>query len=104
MPNLYTVLKIANYFECSLNFLMGLDEDNKKIVNNVDISKFYPRYSELLKEENLSHFALSKIIKTNTSSLIYWKNGKTPKMDSLIKIANYFDVSLDYLVGRSDKK
>lgn len=32
-----------------------------------------------------------------------WEYGKTkPAFDSLIALADYFDVSLDYLVGRSD--
>jgi len=105
LPSLSTAVKIANYFNCSLNYLMGLDElENKNLLKNFDITKFYPRYNSLLKEENISHFTLSKKIKLNTSSLIYWKCGKVPKMDSLIKIANYFDVSIDYLVGRSDRQ
>ena len=29
----------------------------------------------------------------------YWKNGNVPKQDTLIKIANYFGVSVDYLLG-----
>lgn len=32
-----------------------------------------------------------------------WEYGKTkPGFDSLLALADYFDVSLDYLVGRSD--
>ena len=34
---------------------------------------------------------------------MYEKNDSKPSFDVLIKIADYFDVSLDYLVGRSDK-
>ncbi len=32
----------------------------------------------------------------------YEKGNAEPKMKYLIEIADYFDVSLDYLVGRSD--
>jgi transcriptional regulator with XRE-family HTH domain len=29
---------------------------------------------------------------------------REPKLEILLKIADYFDVSLDYLVGRTDNK
>lgn len=29
---------------------------------------------------------------------------REPRLEILLKIAEYFDVSLDYLVGRTDKK
>ena len=32
------------------------------------------------------------------------KEGKSPSCNNLIKLADYFNVSIDYLVGRSDKK
>ena len=34
----------------------------------------------------------------------YWKNGNVPKQDTLIKIANYFNVSVDYLLGNEKQK
>ncbi len=39
-----------------------------------------------------------------TKSLIYdlEKRNKTPSSDKIERIADYFDVSLDYLVGRTD--
>ncbi len=37
------------------------------------------------------------------SSMSQWKKGKgKPGMDSIIKIANFFDVSSDYILGLSD--
>jgi transcriptional regulator with XRE-family HTH domain len=32
----------------------------------------------------------------------YEKNERLPSYEVLLKLADYFDVSLDYLVGRSD--
>ena len=34
----------------------------------------------------------------------YELNTREPKLDILIRIANLFDVSIDYLVGRTDNK
>ena len=104
LPTVKIATVIANYFGCSLNFLMGLESDIDKIKykKDFDISKFYPRYINLLESKNLKHFSLCKKIDLNVSSLLNWKSGKTPKMEPLIKIAKYFDCSIDYLVGRSD--
>ena len=45
-----------------------------------------------------SHFNISK------QSAQKWEAGiNLPTSEKLIEIADYFDVSLDYLVGRSDK-
>lgn len=104
LPNLENAIKLATYFDCSLQFLFGLEEyRTHEEYKECDVSKFYPRYESLLKKNNISHYALSREIGINNSSLLFWKRGKTPKMDSLIKIAEYFDVSIDYLVGRSDR-
>lgn len=62
--------------------------------------------------ERLKELRLSKHIKqTEMANIIsisyrtyqdYEYNKCTPKLDKLIFIADYFNVSLDYLVGRTD--
>ena len=36
----------------------------------------------------------------STATATHWKNGSIPKGDALLKIADHFNVSLDYLLGR----
>ena len=39
------------------------------------------------------------------ASLSRYEHGRRePKLDTLVKIANYFDCSVDYLLGRTDQK
>jgi transcriptional regulator with XRE-family HTH domain len=42
--------------------------------------------------------------KLNISSGVVtkWKNGSTPNVDALIKLSNYYCVSIDYLLGRTN--
>jgi transcriptional regulator with XRE-family HTH domain len=67
------------------------------------MSTFSERLIQLRKGKGLSQIALSKEI--GVSSRVYqtYEYGKTePGMSNLISIANFFDVSLDYLTGRTD--
>lgn len=60
--------------------------------------------AELRQNSNLTQKELAKIL--NITDKAYWsyESGRTePNIDTLIKIADYFDVSLDYLCGRQNK-
>jgi predicted RNA binding protein YcfA (HicA-like mRNA interferase family) len=39
----------------------------------------------------------------STATATHWKNGTMPKGDVLLNIANLFDCSVDYLLGRADE-
>ena len=102
LPDVKYAVVLANALDCSLNYLMGLDTDPKAVEfkNSYDISLFSDRYDNLLKENKVSHYKLCKEKGLNYSSHYAWKRGSIPNMHSLIIIATYFDVSIDYLVGR----
>lgn len=63
----------------------------------------YEIFDNLLKEQGVTAYRISKETGIATATLSDWKNGRsTPKQDKLQKIADYFAVSLDYLVGKTD--
>lgn len=47
---------------------------------------------------------IAKEIGLPSSSVTNWKQGKTPRAETIKKIADYFNVSVDYLTGNSDIK
>ncbi len=58
---------------------------------------------DLRKTNNLSLVALGDILGISNQAVSLLEKGKrSPSFEILIAIADYFDVSLDYLVGRSD--
>lgn len=58
----------------------------------------------LLKERGKSE-ELSKNTGISTGNISDWKSGRSkPGMESLIKIANYFECSVDYLLDRTDER
>lgn len=63
----------------------------------------YERIQELSKERGLSVRELGRKLEIGETTIYKWKT-QTPKLDVLEKVADYFDVSVDYLVGRTDKK
>lgn len=61
----------------------------------------YEIFEQLLRKHNLSAYKVSKLTGVTQSTLSDWKRGRsTPKTDTLQKLADYFDVSVDYLMGR----
>lgn len=58
----------------------------------------------LVKKYNITEKQLLKQCGINTSFLTDWKNGriKNPSYDKLVKIAQYLNVSLDYLTSRTN--
>ncbi len=66
---------------------------------------FSDRLKKLRDENNVSQFDLSNYLGISQQALSKWENEKTePDNDSLVKIANYFNVSTDYLLGNSESK
>lgn len=63
----------------------------------------YARFAQLLKENNMTCYRVSKETGIATATLSDWKNEKSiPKIEKLKILAKYFDVSIDWLLGESD--
>lgn len=63
----------------------------------------YSIFEKLLKEHGVTAYKVSKATGVTTSTLTAWKKGDyTPKADKLQKIADYFGVTLPYLMGQTD--
>lgn len=45
---------------------------------------------------------VGKEIGVSSSTISQWKNGSIPNGETLMKIADYLNVSVDYLLGRTD--
>lgn len=67
--------------------------------------QFKERLKELRAECNLTQSALGKIVHTSKMGISHWESGHSePSIAQLILLADYFDVSLDYLLGKEDYK
>lgn len=65
----------------------------------------YEIFVKLLKQRGVTAYKVSKATGIASSTFSDWKNGRsTPKQDKLQKIADYFGVSVDYLVTGKEKQ
>ena len=66
---------------------------------------FYDRYAALCQEKNLTPSKAAEEIGLNKASVTNWKkNGYTPRADVLQRIADYFGVSVSFLLGVETEK
>ena len=65
---------------------------------------FYDRFEKLCIQKNISPSKAALEIGFNKSNVSRWKaDGYTPRGEVLDRIANYFGVSIDYLLTRKEK-
>lgn len=61
------------------------------------------RLKELRKKHKISQLKLALDLNMNQNSISRYENGeREADYETLIKFADYFGVSLDYLLGRTD--
>jgi len=59
----------------------------------------------LRKEKNLSQVKFAQAFNISKGTIAMWETGKRqPDYDTLQKLADFFNVSVDRLLGREDKK
>ena len=88
------ILKIADYFVCSLDFLVGRSDDVLDFKPQ-ECPPFYQHLRELLENKGISRNQINKETRIKSSHFVDWKNGADPHILSLIELANYLDVTLD---------
>lgn len=67
--------------------------------------KFGERLKSLRLEKDLKQTELAKIIEVSSSTIGMYEQGRRyADLETLTKIAEFFDVSVDYLIGRTDIK
>lgn len=63
---------------------------------------FYETLSKLMEERKITSKELSETLKFGKNQIKYWKdNGNVPNGEVLISLADFFGVSIDYLLGRT---
>ena len=62
----------------------------------------YERIKELCNRKSISIAKLESDLGFGNSSIKKWEKTSSPSVDKIVKVANYFEVSVDFLLGRSE--
>ena len=63
----------------------------------------FVRLKQIRKERGISQLKLAMDLNTNQNTISRYETGeREPGIRELIKIADYFDISIDYLLERTD--
>ncbi len=94
-----SLIRLSDYFNCSLEYLCGKTSTYLDY-NPKTCPKFSKQVVKVLKDCKSSSYSLFKDTKIKPAQYHNWKKGTEPLLTSLETIAEYLDITLDYLVGR----
>lgn len=63
-----------------------------------EVCMFWNQFTKLCNERNIKPNPLGRELGFSSGVVTKWKQGSFPNTETLMKLAKYFDVSIDYLV------
>lgn len=96
--------EIADYFDVSVDYLLGRTEINESVSNvGEKMMTTIDRIFDLINQKQIKPALVAK--ETGISPVLFtqWKTGRQkPSTEALSTLADYFNVSVDYLLGRTE--
>ena len=78
---------------------------DRKQYKEAGTASFGQRLKELRKSKGLSQQEVSNLFKVSRPCVCYWETGKrAPDYQALIELGNFYNVSIDYLLGLSNNR
>ena len=99
-PSLQTLIKVANYWQVSIDYLYEKTDVNNFSKYSNDQSKFYEYLTELIRKANLSNRQFCKEMNYQKDNILRYKYGTTPSLRTLFEIAEYFGCFVDDLLTK----
>jgi transcriptional regulator with XRE-family HTH domain len=101
-PDTNVFFSLIELFHCSADYMLGLvDFPPENIIYHSPLRYYGERLKELLKNKGETQKAFIENMHISSHLAYKWFSNKTlPGVDYLIRIANYFDISVDSLICR----
>ena len=104
LPSTASLVKIADYTNKSLEFILAKTDD-KDFEKSANPTTFHMRLLELIREKGIriADITNNPNITFSRNSIHVWlKRKNLPAIEYVFQLARYFNVSPDYLLGRTD--
>ena len=99
-PLFHGFIAILEYFNVSADVLLGLsDYSNEQTF--LPVPPFGKRLREVMAETKTTQYRIELDAKISGASMYKWLfNQSVPTVENLVKLAEYMEISVDYLLGR----
>ena len=100
LPDYPLFVAIVEHFNISADVLLGrIDYSTEQTFHPTQ--PFGNALRKILDETNTSQYRLQKDLGLSSATTYTWLNNKSiPSMEHVLQLADYLDVSVDYLLGR----
>ena len=100
--------EFVNIFQLSFISLLDMNKTNDSLLGVLykeHFMNFYDNIKNLTEnKKGITLTEMVKILNLSTSMPSKWKDGTIPNGETLVKLADFLDVTTDYLLGRENKK
>ena len=91
-------IKIANYIEMSLDYILEFSDKNNFKRYKFPQKQFYKNLTTYMDDAKITRYKMGKDIKVSYTSFARWEKGIQPKLSKVIEIARYLGCNIDDLL------
>lgn len=102
LPSLKMALRMSAYFHCSIDFLLGRSDTGAEF-EALPLPPFKEQLPFLVDFFKKSRYRIARDTHIDESIMYDWQNGRfVPSVESLIALADYFECSIEFVLGREN--
>lgn len=102
LPSLKMALRMSAYFHCSIDFLLGRSDTGAEF-EPLPLPPFKEQLPFLVDFFKKSRYRIARDTHIDESIMYDWQNGRfVPSVESLIALADYFECSIEFVLGREN--